>query len=124
MSFKSILGTIGADAKKVFAYIVSPQGQAVISTGETALETLDPALTGLFAIANVALAEVLKVEALAAAAGSATGTGAQKLTAVVSATSSEIIAFAEKNGLPTPTGATIQNAINGLVAFANALEGK
>ena len=124
MSFKSVLSTIGADVKKVFAYITSPQGQAVIATGEAAVIAIDPALAGLFAVANTTLTEVIKVESLAAAAGSQTGTGPQKLTAVVSAVTPQVLAYAQQNGLASPTSASIEAAVNGVVAFANALEVK
>ena len=123
-SFKSVLATIGADAKLVFAWIGSAQGQKVISVGEAAVETIAPQLTGFINLANQGLAEVVKVEALAAAAGSQTGTGAQKSVAVASAITPAILAYAQQNGLPVPTADKIQNATNGLVAFFNALEGK
>jgi hypothetical protein len=43
---------------------------------------------------------------------------------VTKAITPEVLAYAEKNGCPKPTAATIENAANGLVAFINALEGK
>lgn len=124
MSFKSVLQTIGSDVTKVFAWIGSPKGQAVITAGEGAVETIAPQLTGLINLANSGLVEIVKIEALAAGAAAQNGTGAQKLTAVVATTTPAILAYAEANGLPVPTATSIQNAINGLVAFANALEGK
>lgn len=124
MSFKSVLQTIGSDVAKVFAWIGSPKGQSIIATGETAVETIAPQLTGLINLANSGLAEIVKIEALAAGAAAQNGTGAQKLTAVIASTTPAILAYAEANGLPVPTAANIQNAVNGLVAFANALEGK
>ena len=120
-SFKSVLSAVGADAKKVFAFISSPKGQAVIATGETAIEVVDPAASGLVSLANAGLTEILKVEGLAAAAGQQDGTGSQKLAAVVQAVTPEVLAYAEKSGFPNPSGEQIQNAVNALVAFGNAL---
>lgn len=124
MSFKSVLETLGGDVKSVFAWIGSPKGQAVITAGEGAVETFEPGLTGLINLANSGLAEIVKVEAIAAGAATQNGTGAQKLTAVVAATTPAVLSYAEANGLPVPTATQIQTAVNGLVAFANALEGK
>lgn len=122
MSFKSVLAKIGADVKEVFAYIGSPQGQAVIAAGEGVVETVAPQLTGVINLANGFITEAAKTEALAAAAGAQTGSGVQKLNAVVAAVTPQVLAFAKSNGLPTPTSATIQAAANGIVAFLNALE--
>lgn len=125
MSFLSVLKTIGSDVKAVFDWIGSPKGQSVIAAGEGVVETVAPQLTGLINLANAGLTEVLKVEALGAAAGATAGqAGVQKLTAVTAAIAPEVLAYAAANGLPVPTATNIQNAINGLVAFANALEGK
>lgn len=123
MSFKSVLETVGSDVKKVFAWIGSPKGQAVIAAGEGAAEVIAPQLTGLINLANSGLTEIIKVEALAAGAAAQNGTGTQKLAAATAATAPAILAYAQANGLPTPTATEIQNAVNGLVAFANALSG-
>ena len=124
MSFSSVLSTIGGDIKKVFAWIGSSEGQAAIGAGEGVVEAVAPELTGLINLANNGLAEIVKIEALAAGAAQQTGSGVQKLQAVVVTVTPAILAYAKTNGLPTPTSTTIQNAVNGLVAFANALEGK
>lgn len=121
MSFKSVLSTFGGDVKKVFSWVGSPQGQKIIAVGEATAETFDPALTGLFNIANVYMAEALKTEALAAGAGVQNGSGAQKLTAVVAAVTPSVLAYAKQAGLPTPTADEIQNAANAIVSFLNAL---
>lgn len=123
MSFSSILQTIGKDVKEVFAWIGSAQGQKVITVAEAGLETVAPQLTGLITLANAGLTEVVKVEALAAGAAQQNGSGAQKLTAVVAAVTPTILAYAKQNGLAQPTETEIQNAVNGLVAFANAING-
>jgi len=118
----SILSSIGSETKKVFEWIGSPKGQAVITTGEGLVEDVDPPLTGLINLANLGLAEIVKVEALAAGASQQTGSGPLKLIAVTEALTPQILDYAQKNGLSTPTSAQIQAAINGLVAFGNALE--
>src|SRR5580693_1962177 len=118
----SILRSIGSETRKVFEWIGSPKGQAVISTGEGLVEDVDPPLTGLLSLANLGLAEIVKVEALAAGASQQSGSGPIKLIAVAQALTPQILAYAQKNGLATPTSAQIQAAINGLVAFGNALE--
>jgi hypothetical protein len=123
MSFKSVLSVIGSDIKAVFAWIGSPKGQQVILTGEAAVETIFPAATGLINLANAGLAEILKVEALATGAAIQNGSGLQKLTAVTTAIAPEVLAYAQQHGLATPTSTEIQTAVNGLVAFANALNG-
>ncbi len=123
MSFTSILQTIGKDVKEVFAWIGSPTGQKVIAIGEAGIEAVAPQLTGLITLANAGLTEVVKIEALGAAAAQQNGSGAQKLTAVVAAVTPTILAYAKANGLPQPTETEIQNAVNGLVAFANAING-
>jgi hypothetical protein len=122
MSFQSVLQTIGKDIKGVFTFLGSAKGQAIIATGETVAEDLGvPA--GLIALANSGLNEIIKLETIATAAGTQNGTGAQKSAAVVSALTPAVLAYAQQNGLATPTAAEIQNAVNGLVAFANALSG-
>ena len=123
MSFKSALSTIGADVKSVFAWIGSTKGAAVIAAGEGVVEDVVPGAAGLINLANTGLTEILKVEAIAAGAASQEGSGTQKLTAVVAATTPAVLAYAQASGLPTPTATQIQNAINGLVAFGNALAG-
>lgn len=131
MSFKSILETIGGDAKKVFAYLGSAQGQATVAGVEGAAETVAAAInpaagvavTGIVAIFNAALKQVLATESLAAAAGAQNGTGVQKAAAVTAAITPGILAYAMSQGLPAPTEAQIQGVVNGIVAALNALPG-
>jgi hypothetical protein len=120
MSFTSVLQTIGKDVKAVFAYLSSPKGQAIIATGETVAEDFGvPA--GLITLANSGLNEIFKLEALATGAGVQNGSGAQKSAAVIAALTPAVLAYAQQNGLSAPTSTEIQNAVNGLVAFANAI---
>lgn len=123
-SFTSVLKTIGRDVKEVFAWLGSSQGQTAIASGEAVVEAVYPPAAGLIALANAGLTEVIKLETLGAAAAVSEGGGPQKLTAVTAAVTPEFLTYAQQHGLPTPTADKIQAAINGLVAFANALEGK
>lgn len=120
MSFKSVLSTVFSDSKKVFAWVGSAKGQAVIGAGESLAEGVDPALAGIFTLANTYIQEAIKTEALATAAGAQSGTGVQKSSAVVSAVTPSVIAYAKQAGLPAPTATEITNAANGIVAFLNA----
>lgn len=128
-SFKSFLSAIGNDFKKVFSFLSSPAGQAVVSAGEAVAEgaatAVNPAagaaLTGALALANAGLTEVIKTEALAAAAEQQSGTGAQKAAAVTAAITPQVLAYAQQNGLAAPTSTQIQTIVNSLVGFLNAL---
>ena len=118
MSWLSILGS---DVKKVFGWLGSPKGQAILSTGEGIVEVVDPALDGIINLTNTWLQEIFKAQALAtAAAANATG-GVQKSAMVLNTLAPQVIAFATAQGLPIPTGVELQNANNALVAFLNAL---
>jgi hypothetical protein len=117
----SWLSTLGNDVKKVFGWLGSPRGQAVLSTGEGFVEAVDPALDGVVNLTNTWLQEIFKAQALAtAAAANATG-GVQKSAMVLNTVAPQVIAFATAQGLPIPTGVELQNANNALVAFLNAL---
>lgn len=120
MSFKSVLETLGSDVKNVFSWLGSSKGQQVITTGETVVEDVFPAATGLINLANTALTNIITVEGLAAGAAQQDGTGTQKLAAAVAASTPAALAYAKSVGVNAPTAEQIQTAINGLVAFANA----
>lgn len=120
MSFKSVLETVGADVKNVFAWLGSPKAQQIITTGETVVEDVYPAATGLINLANTALTNIITVEGLASGAAQQNGSGTQKLAAAVEASTPAALAYAKSIGVPAPTAAQIQTAVNGLVAFANA----
>ena len=119
---KSLLQKIGSDIKSVFAWLGSSNGQAVIASGEGIVEAIDPALTGVIALANTWLVEIIKSEALATAAAAQNGSGTQKAASVINSLTPEVLAFAVQNKLPTPTATQIQNASNYLVAFLNELK--
>lgn len=118
----SWLATLGKDIEKVFDWLGSPKGQAVIGTGESLLEVVDPALSGVIGITNAWIQEIYKAQALAtAAAASPTTSGAKKAAIVLTTLTPQVIAFAEAQHLPVPTGTDLINANNALVAFLNAL---
>ncbi len=123
MTFKSVLSTLGGDVKKVFAWVGSTKGQAVIGAGEAVVETVEPGLSGIINIANAYITEALKTEALATAAGQQNGSGTQKLAAVTAAVTPTVLAYAQQAGLAAPTATEINNAANGIVFFLNALNG-
>jgi len=120
MSFKSILDKIGSDAKAVFSFLGSSKGKVILAAGETAVEDVFPVATGVITIANTWLNEIFKTQALATAAGASTGSNTQKAAMTIAAVTPEVLAFAEKNGLPVPTGTALQTANDALVTFLNA----
>jgi hypothetical protein len=120
MSWLSILGN---DVKKVFGWLGSPKGQAILSAGEGIVEVVDPALDGVINLTNTWLQEIFKAQALAAAASANATGGVQKSAMVLNTVAPQVIAFATAQGLPIPTGVELQNANNALVAFLNALGG-
>jgi hypothetical protein len=122
----SFLGTIGKDFKAVFAFLGSAKGQQVVSgveglavAGATAFGAGAPVAAALSLI-NTWGTEIIKTEALAAAAGSQTGSGAQKAAAVLAAID-PAIQFAAANGLPAPSAANATIINNALVVALNAL---
>jgi hypothetical protein len=112
----SFLSTIGKDIKSVFSWLGSPKGQAVIQTAGAVVATIDPALTGIVSLTESWITKVISTEALAAAAGEQTGSGATKAAAVLNAMQPEISKY-----FPAATSAELQNANTALVAFLNAL---
>ena len=124
MSAKSVFETIGGDVKKVFSFLGSPKGQAIIGAGEGLAETVDPALSGIFSIANNWLTEIFKAESLAAAAGQQDGTGPQKAAMVSQTMVPQVIEWLRSQGIVTnPTAADIGIANTALVTFLKALSG-
>ena len=113
-SFKTILADVGNGLKKFFG---------VATTVAQDVEPLvDIAFPGFAALYNSAVAEAVKAEALAIAAGNQSGTGAQKLALVVAAITPSVTSYAAANGLSAPTAATITNYANAVVATLNALQ--
>ena len=117
----SFLSTVGADIKKVFAWIGSPKGQTVVATAEGVVAAIDPALDGVITLANTWIKEAVTVESLSAAAGAQTGSGPQKAAAVISSITPQVLSFCAANNLPIPGATQIAAANTALVAFLNAL---
>lgn len=124
MAVSTVLSTIGKDIKKVFSWLGSPTGQAIITAGEGVAESIFPMATGIINIANTWLAKIIQVEALAAGAAQQDGSGIQKASIVIGDVTPVVLAFAQQHGLPIPTADKIANANTALVAFLNALEAK
>lgn len=116
----SFLTKLGADVKKVFEWLGSTKGQAVIAAGEGVVESVYPPATGIINLANTWLTEIIKSEALAAGAAQQTGTGVQKAAIAIDAVTPQAITFAAAHGLPAPAAAELSKANDALVAFLNA----
>lgn len=121
MSFLSGLKVFGTDIEKAFAWFGSPKGQAVVSAGEAVAEAVDPAIAPIVSLFNEWAAKAYNVEALAVAAGQATGTGADKAVLVDSAISPTVLTYAQQAGLPARTAAQITAANNAVIAFIKAM---
>jgi hypothetical protein len=117
----SFLSTVGKDIKGVFSWLGSSKGQAVVAAGETVIETVLPQATAAINLANNWMAEIIKTESLAVAAGSQTGSGATKSAAVISTITPQVLSFAAANGYPVPNATQITTASNALVLFLNTL---
>lgn len=118
----SFLTALKGDVVKVFNWIGSPKGQAVISLTETGVEAAFPAADGVITLLNTWGTEIFKSEALAMAAG-ATGSNTQKAASVLNVLTPEVIAFAKAQGTPIPDAAKIQAINDGLVKIFNILAG-
>lgn len=112
MSFKSWLQKVGEDFKKGLDFILPWAATA----GETAVSIFAPALGPLF---NSTVTAVATAEQNAAALGKQTGSGAQKLAAVV-----QIAGNIIKQGLADAgkanDDAAVQAYINSVVTILNA----
>jgi len=116
----SFLSAIGKDFEKVFSFLGSQKGQNIIATGEAVATAIDPALSGVFSIANNWLTEIIKLQALGSAAGDTPGSDTVKSAAVISTLTPQILAWAAANKMPVPDSAQIQTANDALVAFLDA----
>jgi hypothetical protein len=123
----SFLGTICTDVKKVFAFLGSSKGQAIVQTGETVVEDV-ATLAGIGApvqaglnILNNWMIEAVKLQAIGSAAAAVTGSDETKAAAVISTMGPQVLAFAQENGFPAPTAANLLIINNSLVAALEAL---
>lgn len=112
-SFKSILSDIGNGLKKFFSI-----SESIVKDAEPIIDIAFPGIAGLY---NATVTEVGNAETAAIAAGAQNGTGAQKLAAVIAAITPAFNAYAQQNGLQTPTQAVIENYVNAVVASLNAI---
>lgn len=127
MATTSFLSKIGTAFKDVFAFLGSPKGQAVVAATEGVAETVATAVgagvpvQGALALINSWGSEIIKTEALAAAAGQQTGSGLQKAAAVLTAITPQATAFAASQGAPAPTLAALTTINTSLVTAFNTL---
>jgi hypothetical protein len=125
MNVMNLLDKIADVPGDVLKWLATPGGQALVGIGETALEVAVPQATGVVNIFNRYLAEEIKVQALAMAAGAAPGTAsAQKAAAVVNAVGPEVLMFAEKNGLEPLTADELLKLNNLAVEFLQVFRPK
>lgn len=121
MSFLSGMKVFGKDIEVAFAWFGSPAGKAIVATGEAAIEEIVPVSTPLVNLFNAWAAKAYNVEAIAVAAGKATGTGAEKAVIVEAAIESEVLQYAQQDGLAVRTATQIQDANDGIIKFINAM---
>ena len=121
MSFLTGLKVFGHSIEKVFAWIGSPQGQAIVTTGETVLETVVPNSIPIVNLANTWFQKAFTVEALAVAASQSSGTGADKAALVMSTVTPQVLQYAQQEGIQPRTAAQIQAANDAIVAFIKAM---
>lgn len=111
-SFTSILSGIGKALAKVFG--------VGIKVAEVAEPIIDIAFPGIAALYNLTVTAAANAETNAIAAGSQSGTGAQKLAIVIAAITNDFEAYATAAGIPY-TQATITAWVNAVIATLNAI---
>lgn len=110
----TILSDVGTALKKFFG--------VALTVAQAAEPVIDIAFPGIATLYNLTVAEVVKAEAAAVAAGAQTGTGTQKLTLVVAAIEPVFAQYAATTGIPSAQQATaIQSWVNAVVASLNAI---
>jgi hypothetical protein len=114
MSFTSVLKKIGQDIAKVFSSNIFQTGEK-IAVG--ALDLAFPAMGPLF---NTTAQAVMTAEANFAAVGKSSGTGAQKLAAVVTNAGNLIEQGLKDAGVANVTQSTVENYISAVVTILNA----
>lgn len=131
--FKSFLSAVGHGFVDVFKWLGSTQGQTTVTTVEGAAVAVGTAINpgigasiaGVEGLVNLALKQILSMEASAAAVGAQSGTGAQKAAAVIATLSPQSSALLQSLGVKEPTADQVQSlatAIStGLVGILNAI---
>lgn len=113
-SFTSILSAVGNGLKKFFGVAT----EAAVAA-EPVIDVVFPGIAPLY---NLTVAEVVKAESVAIAAGQQNGTGQQKLALVVQAITPVFQEYAASTGIPSAQQAqTITNWVNAVVASLNAI---
>lgn len=132
MSVTSFLSSFGKDFKAVFAWLGSKQGQTTIETVETSatavVTAINPAaglaMSGIEALINAAMQQIVSTEAIAAAAEQQNGTGVQKSAAVVAAVAPQVSSVLQSLGVKSPTATQVQSisqvVSDSLVSIVNA----
>jgi hypothetical protein len=121
---RSLLDTIGSDIKGIFKWLASSTGQEVITTAEDVVEVIYPPATGIIDIINNWLAEILKTQALATAAGAQTGSQKEKRAMAISGIRSQLLVYAKNHSYPTPTQVQMEKVNDYLVSALNELNGR
>ena len=114
----SFLATVVKDAKAGFAWLASTKGQAIIGATESGVEIAFPASVPAIALVNAWMQETIKVEGIATAAASQSGTGTQKAAMVLNTMTPQVLNWAASQGYSIPSTANI-TAIN--TAVVNVL---
>src|SRR5271163_190439 len=117
----SFLSTVVKDAKAGFAWLASTKGQAIVGIAESAVEVAFPPAAPAMALVNTWMAEIIKVEGLATAAGSQSGTGTQKAAMALSTMTPQVLSWAAANGYTIPDSANIYAINTAVVNVLNLL---
>jgi len=119
MSFLSVLSNIGKGIEKFFA-AEAPVIDAIDKVAVKAEPFVDVAFPAVAPLFNGIVGEVGKAEALAVAAGKQSGTGAQKLSLVITGAQGFVADYEKAAGVKLEP-AQVTSAINAVVAFLNSL---
>lgn len=120
-TFLAGMKVFGQDILKAFAWYGSPKGQQIAQAGEAVVEAVVPASVPIVNLFNAWAQKAYSVEALAVAAGQATGTGLQKAAIVSAAVAPDVLAYLQQAGVPARTDAQIAAANDAAIAFINAM---
>lgn len=115
------LKVFGQDIVKLFAWMSSPQGKQIVSTGEAVVEAVVPISIPIIDLVNAWIQKAFTVESLAVTANQNSDNGAQKAAMVIAAVTPQVLTYAQQSGLSPRTAAQIQAANDAAVAFINAM---
>lgn len=117
MSFVSVLKTIGKDIEHVF---LSPWFQTTVKVAEGVVGLAVPALGPAF---NLTMQAVMTAEANFAAVGQSSGTGPQKLSAVIAASGNVISQALKDAGVSDVNQQKVSDYISSVVTILNTVPG-